>query len=443
MVNYSKWDDLDVSDSDSDSGGNSTGARCKGGGRGEGRDARLLDEVESLRLQGNASFESGDLPIAMDLYERELSLLQGMKGAAASEAAVAARLNQATALIKLKKFTSADECCSRLLGGQEGTVALSPIGPGTAGATARGRAFQFRGFARLRLGRLDEACADLREALTIEEAHGTGGAGKVNEIRALLMEAEAGSELKSCRDPEAFGRELLRDRNPREAAKYFRESSSRARQAYTSCTSYTSTSSHDSPRGPQGSRGGMDTLARALRMEALAVAASGDLDAAVNLLKGALNELPEGSGRGVALIHASLGGMLRKKGEKRPAAEAYRRALILLDSHQGKEEENLESGGDEDDDVFELDTEGNIVPLKTATTSTLSDPKNSGSGDDAEADPALLEVIIALATTLMSRECKKDGGGKEAVSLLERALAILQRVTGHDTGVASTNVRRN
>lgn len=52
---------------------------------------------------------------------------------------------------------------------------------------------------RLRQGRHEEASSDLREALST-------GVGNLDEAKALLAEAEAGSALANCRDPEAKGR---------------------------------------------------------------------------------------------------------------------------------------------------------------------------------------------------------------------------------------------
>ncbi|CAM9457109.1 unnamed protein product, partial [Discosporangium mesarthrocarpum] len=293
MVDYSKWNDLHVSDSDSDPEPVQDAPERERLGVATNH---MLHDAEARRLQGNSCFEAGKFHEAIDCYEQQLSILKRVEGPGASkaeEAAVAARLNQITALIKADMFPEAEGCCNFLL--SKGGVGRTGY-QGTKGET-RTRVLHFRGFCRLRIGRPDDARTDLKKAL---EASGDDYP-RAEEIRALLVEAEAGAELRGCPSPEHKGRELLKGGDPRGAAKYFQEAASRARRMGAGVRGGrgTPTVPSNSRRHPLSSDGNgwRDALAGAVRMEAMCMAAAGEGEAAVNLARGALKEL-EGAGPG-------------------------------------------------------------------------------------------------------------------------------------------------
>eukprot|EP00904_Undaria_pinnatifida_P005497 jgi/Undpi1/2077/HiC_scaffold_12.g05463.m1 len=242
-----------------------------------------------------------------------------------------ALLNQASSLIRLKNFKDAEARCSKLL------AVTSGGGGGSRPAAARGRAFHFRGFSRLRQGMHAGACADFRSALS----SGTSG---VDEAKALLAEAEAGLTMSSCPDPEAKGRDILRRGEGREAARYFREAASRAR-CRTDGGRDGASKDHGSERGGRSTTRERDrdagmVIARNSRMEAVAVAMAGDRSSAEMLLRGVLRELQAGREGGTrssggaeeeALTQAALGSLLSQDGKHAAAVLPLRAAVAALD----------------------------------------------------------------------------------------------------------------
>lgn len=92
----------------------------------------------------------------------------------------------------------------------------------------------------------------------------------------------------------------MAERQPAEAAKYFREAASRARHRFRRSAQQTAGSSEG------GSVAGI-ALARNLRMEGIAVSASGDLSSAELLLRGGLKELRGLGGDNNTLKEALVG----------------------------------------------------------------------------------------------------------------------------------------
>ncbi|CBJ49219.1 expressed unknown protein [Ectocarpus siliculosus] len=325
MVDYSKWDNLDSDDSGSGSDGAAAAAKTKQqppSARKAADDKRQLDQAEALRLQGNSAYELGDVSKAIAAYDAQLRVLEGRKDEAAVEMTCGALLNQASGFISLKKFKEAEARCSRLL------ASATPRGGTKAygGAEARTRALHFRGFARFRLGLFDGACSDLRSSLA-------AGTSSGDEARALLLEAEAGAAMSSCPDPEAEGREHLRQGRGREAAKSFRDAASRARRRKDAA-------------GAEAGEGAVATtvaLSRNLRLEGIAVAMAGDPPSAEMLLRTALRDLRVGGGGGrvdgggggaveeEGLTLAALGSLLAQRGKHADALEPLREAVAVLD----------------------------------------------------------------------------------------------------------------
>ncbi|CAM9780067.1 unnamed protein product [Ectocarpus sp. 4 AP-2014] len=325
MVDYSKWDNLDSDDSDSSSDGAAAAVKTKQQQQPSARkaadDKRQLDQAEALRLQGNSAYELGDVSKAIAAYDAQLRVLEGRADEAAVEMTCGALLNQASGFISLKKFEEAEARCSRLL------ASATPRGGTKAygGAEARTRALHFRGFARLRLGLFDGACSDLRSSLA-------AGTSSGDEARALLLEAEAGEAMSSCPDPEAEGREHLRQGRGREAAKNFRDAASRARRRKDAA-------------GAEAGEGAVAAvvLSRNLRLEGIAVAMAGDPPSAEMLLRAALRELRvEGGGDRVGrggggaveeegLTLAALGSLLAQRGKHADALKPLREAVAVLD----------------------------------------------------------------------------------------------------------------
>eukprot|EP00903_Cladosiphon_okamuranus_P020524 g18841.t1 len=339
MVDYSKWDNLD-SDSDSDGGSAnpSVAHRKQAACTPSADNKRVMDQAEALRLQGNSAYERGDVSQAIGAYDAQLRVLEGRKDEASVEMICGALLNQASGFIRLKKFAEAEARCTRVLACTTPSDGVKIAG----GATARARALHFRGFARLQQGLFEGACSDLKSSLA-------AGSSSGDEARALLLEAEAGAAMASCPDPEAKGRELLRQGQGREAAQHFRDAASRARRRKETADGH-----NKSPRtgGADGGSGGGDgvavALARNLRMEGVAVAMAGDRPTAELLLRAALREVPRGGGggdgsttgssaggggaeeeKGFAL--AALGSLLAQEGKHAKAVETLREAVSALD----------------------------------------------------------------------------------------------------------------
>ncbi|CAM9612394.1 unnamed protein product [Ectocarpus sp. 12 AP-2014] len=327
MVDYSKWDNLDSDDSDSGFDGAAAAAKTKQqqqqpSARKAADDKRQLDQAEALRLQGNSAYELGDVSKAIAAYDAQLRVLEGRKDEAAVEMTCGALLNQASGFISLKKFKEAEARCSRLLASatpRDGTKAYG-------GDEARTRALHFRGFARLRLGFFDGACSDLRSSLV-------AGTSSGDEARALLLEAEAGAAMSTCPDPEADGREHLRQGRGREAAKSFRDAASRARRRKDAAGA----------EAGEGAVAATVALARNLRLEGIAVAMAGDPPSAEMMLRAALKELRvEGDGGRVGgggggaveeegLTLAALGSLLAQRGKHADALKPLREAVAVLD----------------------------------------------------------------------------------------------------------------
>ncbi|CAM9309703.1 unnamed protein product [Laminaria digitata] len=241
-----------------------------------------------------------------------------------------ALLNQASALIRLKKFEETEVRCSKLL-------EFTSEGDGGRAAAARGRAYHFRGFSRLRRRMHEEACSDFRSALSA----GTSG---VEEARALLAEAEGGLALSSCPDPEAKGKEHLRRGEGREAAEHFRDAALRV-------SAWENSHQGDAPEGQgDGKEGqltagesGVDTgvpLARLARMQAIGAAMAGNHSAAETLLRVGLRELRAGLGGGATsseegeeegLMQAALGSLLAQGRNHAEAVPLLRAAVVALD----------------------------------------------------------------------------------------------------------------
>ncbi|CAN0296932.1 unnamed protein product [Ectocarpus fasciculatus] len=380
MVDYSKWDNLDSDDSDSGSDGAAATAAAKtkqqqrrpqGGGTPSARkaadDKRQLDQAEALRLQGNSAYERGDVSKAIAAYDAQLRVLEGRKDEPAVEMACGALLNQASGFIRLKNFKEAEVRCSRLL------ASATPRGGTKAygGAEARTRALHFRGFARLRLGLFDGACSDLRSSLA-------AGTSSGEEARALLLEAEAGAAMASCPDPEAEGRELMRQGRGRDAAKSFRDAASRARRRKDAA-------------GARAREGTVATVAlsRNLRLEGIAVAMAGDPPSAEMLLRAALRELRaeggggrEGGGGALeeeGLTLAALGSLLAQRGKHADALKPLREAVAVLDEAIGKVSANEGGAANSSTDTnaggspsTPSSTEGRITALTRNLTGTLA-----------------------------------------------------------------------
>eukprot|EP00752_Nemacystus_decipiens_P013903 g12341.t1 len=476
MVDYSKWDNLD-SDSDSDSDSTTAAAaKLKQAGTTAGTsDKRVLEQAEVLRLQGNSAYERGDVSKAIGAYDAQLRMLEGRTDETSVEMICGALLNQASGFIRLKKFAEAEARCSRVLACTTPSDGVKITG----GATARTRALHFRGFARLQQGLFDGACSDLRSSLA-------AGSSSGDEARALLLEAEAGASMASCPDPEATGRELLRQGQGREAAEHFREAASRARRRKEAAGGQNK--SPTTTGGGGGRNGGNEAvvaLARNLRMEGVAVAMAGDRSSAELLLRAALKEVRGGggaSGSGVGsaagggdskeeegLALAALGSLLAQGGKHANAVKMLREAVFVLDEAiagaSAKEDGPADSANarsstpssptdDARKAALTRTLTGTLAFLGTSIVALEADPGANGGGnaggatDKSGAGKSADTATGGTDSAAVEADDSPKDDGDEAVRVLKRAHEILKAETaatvavnpGQLGGVSVTNL---
>ncbi|CAN0232594.1 unnamed protein product, partial [Phaeothamnion confervicola] len=108
------------------------------------------------RVLGNEAFEAGDLRLAVEKYQAALDLVRARTGPEARAIASPCRKNAAAVLLKLEEFELAARLCDEEL--EDGCSGRTDGGGGGGGSS---KVLLFRGFARCRMGRFDEAVADL------------------------------------------------------------------------------------------------------------------------------------------------------------------------------------------------------------------------------------------------------------------------------------------